>query len=126
MNIDSLIEETHHTIKGEILIPLENTLTFNIDDKHTHSKFSFNPSTPLTIFTNNSIESFRSIIFQNELLRFFIVISYPLNNSYINFPTIDEHKSFLSSLQIETHFNSNVEDNFFQNESNEEIILLLN
>lgn len=122
MNIDSLIEETHHIIKGEILIPLENTLTFNTNDKHRHSKFSFNPSTPLTIFTNNSIESFRSIIFQNELLRFFIVISYPLNNSYINFPTIDEHKLFLSSLQIETHFNSNVEDNFFQNESNEEII----
>ena len=56
------------SIIGEILIPLENTLTSLTETN--------NEITDLENILNLNIYSFRSIIFQNELLRFFLVIKF--------------------------------------------------
>ena len=59
---------------GEILIPLEN----NIDQKTSDHKYN-----DLSQLTNKTYKDFRSILFQGELLRFFLIakIDTPQNNS---------------------------------------------
>lgn len=51
-------------VVGEILIPLEN----NTEQKFSDSKFN-----DLSKLTSNTYKEFRSILFQGELLRFFVI-----------------------------------------------------
>ena len=54
-------------LDGEIFIPLENTISANTiinNDDYDN----------LTNIFNKNINDFRAVIFQNELLRFFIIL----------------------------------------------------
>lgn len=78
------------TIMGEILIPLENTLTSLAEAN--------NDLTDLESILKLNIYSFRSIIFQNELLRFFLVIKFPDSKSLSTYSDILYIKSkFISN-----------------------------
>ena len=80
------------SIIGEILIPLENTLTSLAETN--------NDITDLENILNLNIYSFRSIIFQNELLRFFLVIKFPDSKLL---------SSFSDALYIQSKFISNTD-----------------
>ena len=69
---------------SEIFIPLENTMTSsNVSSK-------FDSIDDLLSFT---INDFRSIIFQNELLRFFLVLKFN-DNKYID--------DFVETINVKT------------------------
>jgi hypothetical protein len=67
LNIDQFIYMEYVfdcDVVGEILIPLEN----NFDHKQADNKFS-----DLSKLTERTYKEFRSILFQGELLRFFLI-----------------------------------------------------
>ena len=69
---------------SEILIPLENTMT----SSNVSSKFD-----SIDDLLSFSINDFRSIIFQNELLRFFLVLKFN-DNKYID--------DFVETIKVKT------------------------
>ncbi|MCQ2815761.1 MAG: hypothetical protein MJ252_00695 [archaeon] len=71
-------------VRGEILIPLENTLTSNENNYLKENDFN-----DLSTILDKNYRNFRSVIFQNELLRFFLVLKFSLPD-FVELPNADE------------------------------------
>jgi hypothetical protein len=88
-------------VVGEILIPLEN----NFDHKQADNKFS-----DLSKLTDRTYKEFRSILFQGELLRFFLIarIDSPQNS-----------QEFFDNLFVKFEFDPSCDMNSTNNGDNE-------
>ena len=80
---------------GEVLIPLENNLE-NTGGEDTNIK--------LENILNNNYKDFRSILFQGELLRFYVVIKLNFTNSF-------DINNFLNNLYIKFDFDPSCDSN---------------
>jgi hypothetical protein len=108
-----------YDIVGEVLIPLENNLESNYERGNIN----------LESILNKNFKNFRSILFQGELLRFFVVLKIKPNNNEIENPA-----NFLNELFIKFDFDPScdnneiefklVDDFFYNNEENDSEQLL--
>jgi hypothetical protein len=108
-----------YDIVGEVLIPLENNL------EHSYEKSNIS----LDSILNKNFKDFRSILFQGELLRFFVVLKIKSNNDELPNPA-----EFLSDLFIKFDFDPSCDNNeaefkitddfFYKPEENDALQLL--
>jgi hypothetical protein len=109
-----------YDIVGEVLIPLENNL------EHSYEKSNIS----LESILNKNFKDFRSILFQGELLRFFVVLKIKAAND----EQLPNPSDFLNDLFIKFDFDpscDNIEaefkvtdDMFYKPEENDTSLLL--